>query len=72
MMLYECSEKLCILGNSGIAALIKSYKPDLTSVQIAGILRSDTRTISTLKEKVKSDGIIDAYACLNEARKLTK
>jgi subtilisin family serine protease len=57
---------------SGIAALIKSYKPDLTSVQIAGILRSGTRTISTLKEKVKSGGIIDAYACLNEARKLTK
>ena len=57
---------------SGIAALVKSYHPDLQSVEIANILKIGTKTLSSLKGKVKSGGIIDAYLCLKESDKYSK
>jgi subtilisin family serine protease len=55
---------------SGIAALVKSYRPNFNSIQIADILKSGVKPIDLLKGKVKSGGIIDAYACLKNAEKL--
>ena len=52
---------------SGIAALIKSYQPTLTSVEIAEILKKSVTPIEGLEGKVASGGIIDAYKCLKNA-----
>lgn len=54
---------------TGIAALVKSYKPFLNSVQIAKILKTSVNPISQLEGKVASAGIMDAYACLKSAEK---
>lgn len=49
---------------TGVAALIKSYRPDLSSTQIATIIKQNTKKIDSLEGKVSSCGIVDAYQCL--------
>ncbi len=52
---------------TGIAALIKSYNAQLTSVEIADILKTGVREIPNLNGKVMSGGIVDAYLCLQNS-----
>ena len=54
---------------TGVAALVISCNPNLTSIQIAEILTSCVKSIPSLKEKIKSGGIIDSYSCLKAAKK---
>lgn len=51
---------------SGIAALIKSYNPNLSAVEIANILKQSNQRIKGLK--VASEGIIDAGKSLRNAK----
>lgn len=54
---------------AGIAALIKSYKPNLSSIQIAEIIKKGVKPLKTLKYQTLSEGIIDAYKCLKISEK---
>lgn len=55
---------------TGIAGLIKSYNPELNSIEIANILKSSAKEIPQLKGKVQSGGIIDAYLCLKNTAQI--
>lgn len=54
---------------TGVAALVISCNPNFTSIQIAEILTTSVKSIPSLKEKIKSSGIIDSYSCLKAAEK---
>ena len=49
---------------TGIAALLKSYLPDLTISQIAGRIKNNVVPCTNLQGKVSSGGRVDAYAAL--------
>lgn len=49
---------------TGVAALILSYKPDINTISLANIIKKGKKSIKSLKNKVSSGGIIDAYECL--------
>ncbi len=52
---------------TGIAALIKSVNYDLTSIEIASILKRGTTEVESLHNLVSSNGIINAYKCVEIA-----
>ena len=47
---------------SGVAALVAAANPDATSTMLRDIILSTVRPLSTLKGKVVSGGIVDAYS----------
>lgn len=53
---------------SGIAGLIKSINFQLSANQIADILKNNSKYLESLKNEVRSEGIIDAYECLKDAQ----
>lgn len=57
---------------TGIAALIQSYYPELSATQTAQILKDNCKPLDSLKGKVASGGIINAYMCLKNAAKYVK
>lgn len=52
---------------TGVAVLIKSYKPNLLAKDIANILVGGKTSLNTLKQKILSEGIINASLCLEIA-----
>ena len=52
---------------TGIAALIKSVNFNLTSIEIASILKDGTQSVKSLNNMVESGGIVDAYKCIKLA-----
>ncbi|MCX7920801.1 MAG: S8 family serine peptidase [Clostridia bacterium] len=50
---------------SGTAALVKSYLPDMTTSQIADRIKTNITSLESLKGKVTSAGIVNAYKALN-------
>jgi len=52
---------------TGIAALVKSYRPTLDINNLVKILKEGTKPLNSLQGKVASNGIIDAYQCLKLA-----
>ncbi len=52
---------------TGIAALIKSVNFNLTSIEIASILKEGTQSVKSLNNMVESGGIVDAYKCIKLA-----
>ena len=57
---------------TGTIALMLSVNPNLTPEEIIEITKSTSKPLKTLKGKVASNGIIDAYACVMAARKSKK
>ncbi|WP_165755673.1 S8 family serine peptidase, partial [Ruminiclostridium hungatei] len=57
---------------SGLAALIKSYKPGVSVYDIADALSSNVKKDNRLKDKVASGGIVDAYQALSNIKTGTK
>jgi subtilisin family serine protease len=53
---------------SGVAALMLSVNPALTAVQLKQILISTAKPIPALRGKIKSGGIVDAYAAVKAAK----
>jgi hypothetical protein len=49
---------------SAVAALIKSHKPNLGANEIAAAIKSSAKPLESLKGKVASDGMLDAYHAL--------
>lgn len=49
---------------SGVAALMFSQYPEMTNLQVKALMLKTAKTIKGLKNKVKTGGIIDAYAAL--------
>lgn len=56
---------------SGIAALIKSLRPDLSSVQIANIIKESVTPLPALKGKIQSEGIVNASLCIKNAEQIS-
>ena len=57
---------------SGVAALIKSQYKDITPLEIKNIIISSVNKKNSLKKKVLSSGILDAYNALEKAKKLIR
>lgn len=53
---------------SGVAALVKSANPSLTSIQIKNILLNSVDTLTSLKGKVSTGGRINAYKAVTNAQ----
>lgn len=53
---------------SGVAALVKTANPSLTSVQIKNILLNSVDTLTSLNGKVSTGGRINAYKAVNNAQ----
>lgn len=49
---------------TGVAAMLYSYRPDLSLTDVKSILIHSCRKLDTLNGKVASGGILDAYAAL--------
>lgn len=56
---------------SGVAALVKSHRPNLEAAEIGEVLKSGATPVPLLKGKVRSEGIINAYECLKLAETYT-
>lgn len=49
---------------TGVAAMLYSYRPELTVLQVKDILLKSSRKMDTLTGKMVSGGLLDAYAAL--------
>lgn len=49
---------------SGVAALMFSQYPDMTNLQVKDLILKTARPLKTLKNKVKTNGLVDAHAAL--------
>ena len=49
---------------TGVAAMLYSYRTDITLSEIKGILINSARPLNGLKGKLVSGGVVDAYAAL--------
>ncbi len=56
---------------AGVAALLKSYNPYLTTSQIKSLILNNVDTISSLKGKVLTGGRLNAYRTLEAAKSYT-
>lgn len=54
---------------TGAAALVKSYRSDLTAAEIADIIKHSSKRVRSFKGKIQCGGIVDAYKCLQNAEK---
>ncbi len=53
---------------TGIAALVKSCAPELSSSELSAILKKSVHKLNSLKGKVSAGGMIDACLCIKNAR----
>ena len=53
---------------TGVAAMLYSYRTDITLSEIKGILINSARPLNGLKGKLVSGGVVDAYAALTYER----
>lgn len=65
---YSSGTSLATAHVTGIAALVKSYSPELSAEEIANILRKSVTKTARLENKVATNGIIDATMCLKNAK----
>lgn len=54
---------------TGVAALMLSVNPKLNAVQLKELLMSSSRKLPGLRGKIKSEGMVDAYAAVLEAKR---
>ncbi|MFZ5988714.1 MAG: S8 family serine peptidase, partial [Bacillota bacterium] len=52
---------------SGVAALLRSYRPDITSEELKGSIKSSVKILSSLKQVVNTSGMVDAFGALRYA-----
>lgn len=57
---------------SGLAALIWSYFPDLTVVELREVLKQSVTPVSPLKEFCEWGGIVNAYKAVKKAQHISK
>lgn len=50
---------------TGVAAMVYSYRPDLSLLDVKNILLASSRKLDTLSGKMVSGGLLDAYAALS-------
>ena len=53
---------------TGVAAMLYSYRTDITLSEVKGILINSARPLDGLKGKLVSGGVVDAYAALTYER----
>ncbi len=53
---------------TGVAAMVYSYRPEFSLTDVKNAILNTARPLSTLTGKVKSGGIVDAYAAMNYGR----
>ena len=51
---------------TGVAALIKSSNHEMTATDISEKIKNNVRKFIDYEGKVKSGGIVDAYACISD------
>lgn len=66
--MYSDGTSVATAHVTGIAALVKSYSPELSAEEIANILRKSVTKTARLENKVATNGIIDATMCLKNAK----
>ncbi len=54
---------------TGVAALIKSYYPQLTAKELKRIIKAGAKSIDTLREKCVTGGILDAEKAFEVAKR---
>jgi len=50
---------------TGVAALLKSYKPDMTASDMANRIKTSTRINTAIKGKIPTQAVVDALSVLN-------
>ncbi len=53
---------------AGVAALIKSYKKNLTPQQIISVIEKNTKPLTSLRGRVKTGGLVNAGKALNSLK----
>lgn len=57
---------------TGIAALLKSYRPSITSTEIKDSIKSSVKTLSSLSGIVNTGGVVDSFGALKHAENWTE